>query len=167
MQELIFPDSFYQNRSSPVKRRRGSSCHWFRDALTKREIQAYAFKMGQKRRFATDTRGSNSWVIQLLQPPFHMSSFFWLGRGRSSFTFLRVSNSGCGKVFRCRRCAPCFWEQLQNRDTMKDSRHFGFPISTNLFVAACGRSTFLGSQRATNSFASCSRVYETHHDTPM
>ncbi|CAJ1431394.1 unnamed protein product [Effrenium voratum] len=51
--ELIFPDSFYQNRSSPVKRRRGSSCHWFRDALTKREIQAYAFKMGQKRSWST------------------------------------------------------------------------------------------------------------------
>ncbi|CAE7208923.1 unnamed protein product, partial [Symbiodinium sp. CCMP2592] len=46
--EVIFPDSFYRG-ATPIKRRRGSSCNWYRDGLTQREVNAYALKMGQKR----------------------------------------------------------------------------------------------------------------------
>ncbi|CAE7795550.1 unnamed protein product, partial [Symbiodinium sp. KB8] len=50
--EVIFPDSFYRG-STPIKRRRGSSCNWYRDGLTQREVNAYALKMGQKRSWST------------------------------------------------------------------------------------------------------------------
>lgn len=50
--EEIFPDSFYRG-FNPVKRRRGSSSHWVRDALTNQEIVAYTSKMGQKRRWSS------------------------------------------------------------------------------------------------------------------
>jgi len=50
--EVIFPDSFYRG-ATPIKRRRGSSCNWYRDGLTQREVNAYALKMGQKRSWST------------------------------------------------------------------------------------------------------------------
>lgn len=50
--DVIFPDHFYAGRK-PVKRRRGSSCNWLKDALTKREIIAYATKMGQNKRWSS------------------------------------------------------------------------------------------------------------------
>lgn len=51
--DSIFPDSFYRSQPSQSRRRRGSSCHWFRDALTPNEIHAYAVKMGQSRSWST------------------------------------------------------------------------------------------------------------------
>eukprot|EP00913_Durusdinium_trenchii_P000242 g221.t1 len=39
--------------SNYTQRRRGSSCHWIRDALTPHEIHAYAVKMGQSRSWST------------------------------------------------------------------------------------------------------------------
>jgi len=48
--EVIFPDKLYIGRTSDrPKRRRGSSCRWGPDKLTKNEVSAYAGKMGQKR----------------------------------------------------------------------------------------------------------------------
>lgn len=46
--EAIFPDSLFHGRN-PVKRRRGSSCRWFSDRLTEREVAAYASSMGQRK----------------------------------------------------------------------------------------------------------------------
>ncbi|CAK9051433.1 INCENP_ARK-bind domain-containing protein [Durusdinium trenchii] len=53
--DAIFPDSFYRSLhpNQPRQRRRGSSCHWIRDALTPHEIHAYAVKMGQSRSWST------------------------------------------------------------------------------------------------------------------
>ncbi|CAE6939121.1 Ankk1 [Symbiodinium natans] len=46
----MFPDSVYrQARQKRPARRRGSSCDWRRDRLTRSEIRAYKQQMGQKR----------------------------------------------------------------------------------------------------------------------
>ncbi|CAE8674969.1 unnamed protein product, partial [Polarella glacialis] len=50
--EVIFPDHFYLGMN-PGKKRRGSSCQWNNDKLTKREVNAYVSKMGQKQRWST------------------------------------------------------------------------------------------------------------------
>jgi len=50
--DVIFPDHFYAGFKA-VKRKRGSSCNWVKDALTKREIVAYASKMGQNKRWSS------------------------------------------------------------------------------------------------------------------
>jgi len=55
--DVIFPDHFYAG-FKPVKRKRGSSCNWLKDALTKREIVAYASKMGQNKRWSSIPRKS-------------------------------------------------------------------------------------------------------------
>ena len=49
--DSIFPDRLYRSLhpGQPRQRKRGSSCHWFRDALTPHEIHAYTVKMGQSR----------------------------------------------------------------------------------------------------------------------
>ena len=49
--DSIFPDRLYRSLhpGQPRQRKRGSSCHWFRDALTPHEIHAYMVKMGQSR----------------------------------------------------------------------------------------------------------------------
>jgi len=70
--ESIFPDAFYKGKV-PSKRRRGSSCNWFRDGLTQREINAYAIKMGQKRSWSTFkapplSNSRRSKEIQILKP---------------------------------------------------------------------------------------------------
>lgn len=53
--DSIFPDRLYRSLhpGQPRQRKRGSSCHWFRDALTPHEIHAYTVKMGQSRAWST------------------------------------------------------------------------------------------------------------------
>lgn len=55
--EVIFPDSLYlnakRNSVNPnPKRKRGSSCMWMRDRLSRHEINEYRRKMGQLRRWS-------------------------------------------------------------------------------------------------------------------
>lgn len=51
--EVIFPDALYACRAKPAKRRRGSSCQWSLDRLTRREVARYTSKMGQRRQWST------------------------------------------------------------------------------------------------------------------
>jgi len=45
--DIVFPDSLYRGLNYvPDRRRRGSSCHWGKDALRMSEIHAYRTRMG-------------------------------------------------------------------------------------------------------------------------
>jgi len=51
--DMIFPDALYRERGCPPPRRkRGSSCHWHKDRLSRSEINAYRQKMGHQRRWS-------------------------------------------------------------------------------------------------------------------
>merc|ERR1719245_1244002 len=52
--DAIFPDALYrEHRRQPPKRKRGSSCQWHKDRLSRTEIARYRAKMGQQRRWSS------------------------------------------------------------------------------------------------------------------
>lgn len=52
--DAIFPDALYRERGrQPPKRKRGSSCQWQKDRLSRSEIARYRAKMGQQKRWSS------------------------------------------------------------------------------------------------------------------
>jgi len=51
--DMIFPDALYREKGcAPPRRKRGSSCLWHKDRLSRSEITAYRQKMGHSRRWS-------------------------------------------------------------------------------------------------------------------
>lgn len=55
--DMIFPDALYREWGcAPPRRKRGSSCLWHKDRLSRSEIVAYRRKMGHQRRWSVLTK---------------------------------------------------------------------------------------------------------------